>query len=184
LKSLWDETTHLLATTTPKEFFGYAEAEVVSPDFYREFAFHPFDETVAIPLGPVHNEECPLGAHKDFDFHVSANIDSLDPRLESVLGEQLQFYHVDIVKATGAKIRVFTFQPMGTGESPSTCFRVLGHYLESAGGFEGKLKMEATFAYARFPATASVPPVVRHMPQLRTAGNTLTSAENVHTGGL
>jgi hypothetical protein len=167
-KTLWDQTTALLGTAGPEEFFGYVEAEVVSPDYYREFAFHPFEESVPVPIGPVHNEECPLDAHKDFDFHISADIESLDRRLEEVLGGELYFYHVDILKVSGKKVRVFTFQPMGTGQSPTPCFEALGDYLAGAGGFAGKLKMEATFAYARFPLTAPVPPVVRQMPELKT----------------
>jgi hypothetical protein len=56
-------------------------------------------------------------------------------------------------------VRVYTFQPLGLREVPKL-YRLLVDYLQKSGGLEGKIKLEATYAFARFPKNAPVPPVI------------------------
>jgi len=161
----WAETVACLTEASEDDFWGYAEAETIAPQFRAEIDFKPFDPAVPPPFDRIILEECPEDLHKTFDFHVVADQATLDGRLHQTLVEALGLYHVDIRKGTGRSVRVYTFQPMGLKISPRPYFDALLKYLYTAGGMEGKLKMEATYAYARFPRRAHVPPVTTRMPQ-------------------
>jgi hypothetical protein len=159
LASSWNEVTAILGARPESDFYGYAEAEVVAPQHYVPLMWKPFDASVPFPLQRLDHEACPIGRHKEFDIHVTAALDSLDPRLQAVLEKEIGFYYVDVLKDDGRTVRVYTFQPLGaTGVHDA--FRSLVEYFRLAGGLEGKVKLEATYAYARFPAASPVPPIV------------------------
>ncbi len=166
LAESWRALGDLLAQTSRKEFYGYAEAEVVGPHHCTHFTQKPFDPRPRFPFARLDHEECPLGRHKDFDFHISADLSSIDLQLRQLLETKINFYHVDIRKPSGRVVRVYTFQPMGVQESVPLYYKLLLSYFEAAGGFAGKVQLESTYGFERFPSTASVPPIVTSMPRL------------------
>ena len=159
----WKNAINLLSTVSEKEFYGYAEAEVTPAKFCRPLPWRPFDASVPFPFERLEYEVCPVGKHKDFDIHLTVDLQSVDPGLKHILEGDVAFHYVDIRKPSGKVVRVYTFQPLGLKRSPHL-YNVLLAYLIEAGGLEGKIKLETTFAYARFPSTALVPPVVMKMP--------------------
>jgi len=163
----WHQTIDLLSATSRRDFYGYAEAEVIPPQRVHRLDWKAYDPSVPFPFGALDQSLCPVGRHKDFDFHLTVNLQSVDPRLRRLLEDEVNFYYVDISKPSGGTVRVYTFQPMGLKESPVPYFRLLVEYLHRAGGFEGKVQLETTYAYQRFPETAPVPPVVTKLPPLK-----------------
>lgn len=157
--------TAILAEAQDGDFYGYAEAEVIPPQYVSPIPPRPFDPRVPLPFSRIEQEICPLGKRKTFDFHVTARVDTLDARLDHALTENLGLYHVDVEKAVG-QVRVFTFQPMDVRESMRRYYEALRDYLLRAGGMDGKIKLETTYDYLRCPADAAVPPVNTKMPTL------------------
>lgn len=129
------------------------------------------------PFGRLEHEECPSGRYKHGDVHITAELSCIDPTLRKFLEEDIAFHYVDIRKPAGNVVRVYTFQPFGLSNI-SHLYKALLSYFQEAGGLEGKLKLETTYAFARFPQYAPVPPVLMKMPQMRdqSVGN---SAERV-----
>jgi hypothetical protein len=165
LRTGWERISSILAEAKTDDFYGYAEAEVIPPQYVSPIPFHPFDPGVPLPFTRIEQEICPLGKQKTFDFHVTARIDTLDERLNQALTENLGMYHVDVEKTAG-RVRVFTFQPMDVKESMRPYYEALRDYLVRAGGMDGKVKLETTFDYLRCPIDAAVPPVNTKMPTL------------------
>jgi len=165
LVETWKETSSILSTTSASEFYGYAEAEVTQRRFQTPLTWKPFDSSVRFPFGRLDHQECPPNKHKHFDIHVTANLSSLSPDLKQLLEKEIAFNYVDIRKASDQVVRVYTFQPLGLKETPEL-YQLLVAYFQKAGGIQGKTKLEATFAYRRFPRTAPVPPIVTRMPTI------------------
>jgi hypothetical protein len=165
LRTVWESVAAILAGAKDGDFHGYAEAEVIPPQYVSPIPFRPFDPGVPLPFTRIEQEICPLGKRKTFDFHVTARINTLDERLDKALTENLGMYHVDVEKTVG-RVRVFTFQPMDVKESMRPYYEALRGYLISAGGMDGKVKLETTFDYLRCPIDAAVPPVNTRMPTL------------------
>lgn len=159
----WNRAAELLSTTSPKEFFGFMEGESVSSAQVAHFEYKPFDANVPFPFGKVENVDCPTDKFKDYDVHVSADLATIDPKLKALLENEVGFYYADIRKPSGKVMRVYTFQPIGMPLSDQF-FRVLSDYFQRAGGLEGKLKVEFTLNYARFPQKVRVPPVITRAP--------------------
>ncbi len=149
----------MLASATQTDFYGYAEAEITPPRFRDQFAWKPFDESIPLPVQTFQYEECPIGRYKDIDIHLTAELESLDENLQHVLEHRINFHYVDIRRASGAVVRVYTVQPLGV-KRVARLYHAIASYVRAAGGFQGKIKLEATYAYARFPAEAPVCPVI------------------------
>lgn len=162
----WKQLSALLTSTSEKEFYGYAEAEVISPQNNYTITLKPFDPSVPFPFSRLRHEECPFSRCKTFDLHVTADLSTLNPDLRRLLEDEINFYYVDVRKKSGKCVRVYTFQPMATQESPNLYFKLLCDYFNKAGGMEGAVKLEATYAYTRFPETSPVPPIVRVLPPI------------------
>ncbi len=158
----WQRALEILRDVTGSEFHGYAEAEVTPPRFRVVLPWQDFDASVPFPLTRLSYEECPLGRHKDFDIHVTADLATIDSRLKQLLEDRINFNYVDIRKPSGKVVRVYTFQPLGTKVSTSV-FDVLLAYFQTAGGLEGKIKLEVCTHFARFPEHAVVCPVVTQL---------------------
>lgn len=159
----WNQVTALLAVAPQSEFAGYAEAEVVSPQHTTPIQWRPFDPSVPFPFGRLEHEICPLDKHKDFDLHVTVDLSTLDPELKRLLEQDINFYYIDVLKAGGRLLRVYTCQTVGVKDAPKL-YDMVVHYFGRAGGFEGQIKLEATYAYARFPESSPVPPIITKMP--------------------
>jgi hypothetical protein len=162
---LWGQVVSILRATPETEFRGYAEAEVVSPQHITPIPWRPFDPSVPFPFGRLEHEVCPLDKHKDFDLHVTVNLSTLDPELKRLLEQDIKFYYIDVLKDTGRLLRVYTCQTVGLKDAPKL-YELVVNYFERAGGFEGQIKLEATYAYARFPESSPVPPIISSMPRL------------------
>jgi hypothetical protein len=172
----WNQVTALLSTTPESEFHGYAEAEVVSSQHTAPIEWRAFDSSVPFPFGPLEQDVCPLDTHKDFDLHITVDLSTLDPNLKRLLEEGIKFYYVDVHKASGKLLRVYTCQTLDVKDAPRL-YDLVVDYFGKAGGFEGQIKLEATYAYTRFPETSPVPPVIRRMPPL-TAQNLLSRSKD------
>jgi hypothetical protein len=166
----WKEVIELLSITSETDFYGYAEAEIAPAHRSALIEWKPFNPSIPFPFARLEQKECPAGKWKQFDFHITANISTLDARLKHLLEDEINFYYVDILKSSGKTKRVYTFQPMGIKESPNPHYRILLDYFRKAGGIEGKIQLEATYAFARFPAHASVPPIVTELPPIMGNG--------------
>lgn len=162
----WKESLSILSDVSRSDFFGYAEAEVTPSRFRTEFRFKPFDSMVPFPFSRFEHVPCPPDKHKDLDVHLTANLSSIDPRLKYILEEEINFNYVDIRKPSGNIVRVYTFQPCGI-RTIIGLYKHLVTYLLEAGGLEGKVKLEATHGFARFPHYAPVPPIVTTLPPLQ-----------------
>lgn len=167
----WDEAISLLSTVSETEFYGYAEAEVTSGGFDTQLPWKPFVPSIPLPFRHLEYEECPPGKYKDFDIHLTVNLSSLHPEMKRILEDEIIFHYVDIEKASNKVVRVYTFQPLGVEKAPDL-YNALVTYLQQAGGLEGDLKLEATYAFARFPRAAPVPPIVTKFPALTNSINT------------
>jgi hypothetical protein len=161
--ALWARTVKRLSQAPPASFYGYAEAEVTPPQYRSHLEWKPFDPGVPFPFGRFEHEAAAPGQHKDFDIHVSVDLSRLDPRLQRLLEEEVGFYYVDIRKQPGKVVRVYTVQPCGIKRFPEFYMPLLAYFLQ-AGGCQGKIKLEATYAFARFPETARVPPIITRIP--------------------
>jgi hypothetical protein len=155
----WEKAICILSAASSDDFHGYAEAEITPLHFNIPLKFKPYDSSVAFPLGRLEHEACPLDKHKDLDIHLTANLSSINPDLKRLLEEDISFNYVDIRKPSGTMVRVYTFQPLGV-KGITKLYKLLVTYLQKAGGLEGKIKLEATYAFARFPSSAPVPPVI------------------------
>ena len=155
----WKETEAFLAATKPEEFFGFLEGETTNPNQEVKLPYKPFDPKVPFPFGKLQNEECPPDKYKDFDIHVSCNPSTIDPRLRKLLEEDIGFYYADIQKSPERVVRVYTFQPVGLPKMMEI-FQTLADYFQKAGGLDGKIKLEVTLNYARFPQSVRVPPII------------------------
>lgn len=162
-ETTWSQAVSLLAASRSDEFFGYGEWEITPPEFNRPIDWKPFRPDVPFPLARLPYEECPPGVYKDFDIHVSANLRTLDRDLQTRLESDIGFHFVDIRKSADRVVRVYTFQPLGVQDQWGIFDRLQAYFLR-AGGMEGKIKLEVTRAYRRFPGTAPVCPIVRTVP--------------------
>jgi hypothetical protein len=165
LRALWTRIVDLLSQASPSDFYGYAEAEITPPKFRAWFDWKPFDKSVPPPIQRFEYEECPIGRYKDVDIHLTAELDSLDPGLQAVLESTINFHYVDIRRPAGSVVRVYTVQPLGV-RRVAQLYKRIAEYIDRAGGLQGKIKLEATCAYARFPSDAPVCPVVVAVPEL------------------
>ncbi len=161
LQLKWEKLAALLSASCPHDFRGFAEAEATAREHRAYFAYQPFAPDVEFPLHPLHPEPCPPGAHKAFDVHVVADLDTLDQEFDRVL-TGAGFYVVDIRTRRGEMHRCYTVQPMDAGEA-NRLFEALRVYFTRCGGFRGKMKVERAHAFARFPADADVPPIIRNL---------------------
>jgi hypothetical protein len=125
----------------------------------------PFDPAVRFPFGRLAHEDCPVGRCKDFDVHVSTNLDVLDVWLQVLLEQEIGFYFADVRKPAGNVVRVYTFQPLGVPKGAGL-YHLLLAYFRDAGGLSGEIKLEVTLDYARFPASVRVPPVIMRLPSM------------------
>lgn len=160
---IWMQSVELLERSTPNAFFGYGEWEVTPPQFNRAIEWKPFRPEIPFPIARLPYEVCPIGEYKDFDVHISAKLRTLDAELQARLEDESGFHYVDIRKSPERVVRVYTFQPLGVGNQ-GDIFERLYAYFREAGGMEGKIKLEVTRAYQRFPADAPVCPIVRNVP--------------------
>jgi hypothetical protein len=160
----WKETEAFLSTTKPEEFFGFMEGETTAPSQQVNLPYKPFDPKVPFPFGKFQHEDCPPDKRKDFDIHISADRNTIDPRLQDLLVEKVNFYYADIIKPTGKVVRVYTFQPVGVPKMMEI-FQTLADYFQKAGGLEGKIKLEVTLNYARFPLSVRVPPIITKLQE-------------------
>jgi hypothetical protein len=165
-EQLWERVTALLRESGPSEFHGYAEAEVTPPNRRVDLPGKVFDPLIPFPFGRLEYEDCPIGRHKDFDIHVTADLTSIDTRLKHVFEDDVNFNYVDIEKQSGRVVRVYTFQPLGTNVTHEVFDMLLG-YLRCAGGLEGKIKLEVCTHFERFPETAACCPIIRELPARR-----------------
>ena len=160
---LWKESLSILSRASKTDFFGYAEAEITPARFRTELGFKSFDSGVPFPFSKLEHLPCPLDKHKNLDVHLTADFSSIDSRLRHILEEVINFNYVDIRKPAGKVVRVYTFQPCGI-RTIVGLYNSLTTYLLKAGGLEGKIKLEATYGFLRFPHYAAVPPVVLTLP--------------------
>lgn len=160
--TLWQRAIPLLQKAEASEFHGYAEAEFTPPRYRVELPWKDFDPSARFPLGRFDYDACPLDQHKDFDVHVTADTARIDPRLQRLFEEEINFNYVEIRKPLGKVVRVYTFQPLGEQVTHGV-FDVLLDYCEKAGGLDGKIKLEVCTHFARFPKTAAVCPIVRKL---------------------
>ena len=167
LRATWQQTLEVLSKSSRDDFCGYAEAEITPPRFRSNFAWKPFDRSVPLPLESFQYEECPMGRYKDVDIHLTAERESLDPNLRNVLEHELNFHFVDIRRPSGAVVRVYTVQPLGV-KHVNRLYTTITDYIHVAGGLKGKIKLEATHRFARFPSDAPVCPVITKIPDGRT----------------
>ena len=163
LRMTWNQAVALLSQTSRFEFCGYAEAEITPPRYRAKFDWKPFDRSVPLPLKAFEYESCPINRYKDVDIHLTADLNSIDPDLQRVLEDQMNFHFVDIRRACGSVVRVYTVQPLGITDVGKLYIKV-ADYIWAAGGLEGKIKLEATYRFARFPSDASVCPVITKIP--------------------
>ena len=163
LRIRWQASLDVLSNAAPDEFQGYAEAEITPTRFRTTFAWKPFDPSVRVPLRRFEYEQCPLDDYKDVDIHLTAELLTIDPQLQSILENDINFHYVDIRRPTGAVVRVYTVQPLNVRRI-SALYHTLTEYIQAAGGMQGKIKLEATYAYARFPYNAQVCPIIRAVP--------------------
>jgi hypothetical protein len=163
LTDAWRKARERLAQAADQnEFFGYAEAEVTPPGFVCRFPGGRFSPVASLPFGRLQHEQCSENEAKECDLHFSAVLETLDPRLEDVL-EEVGFYHVDVRKSPNRVVRVYTFQTLGV-MAVAGLYRSLRDYLMKVSGAEGKLKLEATIDFARYPNCVPVPPIIRVSP--------------------
>jgi hypothetical protein len=163
----WKTVINVLSNVSANEFYGYAEAEVTLAKYRVPLDWKPFVPSIPFPFGQLQHEECPPSKYKHFDIHITVDLASIDHNLKRLLEERIAFNYVDIRKPSGSRVRVYTFQPLGIKETP-VLFNLLVKYFQKAGGLEGKIKLEATHAFARFPSTAPVPPIITRMPPIRS----------------
>jgi len=163
----WNQVSSLLAALPESEFHGYAEAEIVSSQHTTRIQWKPFDPSVPFPFGRLEQHACPADKHKDFDLHVSVDLSTLSPDLKHLLEEEIGFYYIDVLKNGGRLLRVYTCQTVGLKDA-AKLYDLAVNYFENAGGFEGQVKLEVTYAYTRFPKSSPVPPVISTMPRLTT----------------
>jgi hypothetical protein len=159
----WGQVMSILGTAPESEFRGYAEAEVVSPQHTTPIQWRAFDPSIPFPFGRLEQEVCPLGKHKDFDLHVTVDLSTLNPDLKRLLEQDINFYYIDVLKASGKLFRVYTCQTVAVKDAPKL-YDLVVSYCGRAGGFQGQIKLEATYAYARFPESSPVPPIISKMP--------------------
>jgi hypothetical protein len=159
---LWDRATTILRDAGPGEFHGYAEAEATPPGYRVELPWKDFDPSIPFPVGRFEYDECPLDVHKSFDVHITADVSTIDKRLQRLMEEDINFNYVEIEKPSGRVVRVYTFQPLGDGVTHEV-FDQLLRYCRQAGGFEGKIKLEVCTHFKRFPKTAVCCPIVRRL---------------------
>jgi hypothetical protein len=162
-RELWNRAAKLLQTAGRRSFDGYAEAEVTPARFRRYYELKPFQAGHKLPFERLAYTECPIDRYKDLDVHCTVDLGSIDPHLRDIFENDLNLHFVDIARSSGNVVRVYTFQPLGLKQAP-VLFWQLAEFLSKVGGFEGKIKLESTYAFARFPADAAVCPVVTHMP--------------------
>lgn len=176
----WDEAISLLSTVSETDFYGYTEAEITSGGFDTQLPWKPFVPSIPLPFRHLEYEECPPGKYKDFDIHLTVNLSLLHPEMKKILEDEIIFHYVDIKKVSNKVVRVYTFQPLGIEKAPDL-YNALVTYLQQAGGLEGELKLEATYAVARFPSTAAVPPIVTKLPALTKYPNSQIVTGRNHT---
>jgi hypothetical protein len=171
----WKEALSILSRASQSDFFGYAEAEITPTRFRTELPFKPFNPMVPFPFSKLEHMPCPSSKYKDLDIHLTVDLSSIDPRLKHTLEEEINFNYVDIRKPSGNIVRVYTFQPCGI-RTIVGLYKNLLTYLLMACGLEGKIKLEATYGFARFPHCAVVPPIVTTQPPLQTSWQTYLRA--------
>jgi hypothetical protein len=166
LDQCWTAIISILSTVSENEFYGYAEAEITPHQYRTLLPWKPFDASVVFPFGQLEHEKCPLEKYKDFDIHITVDLSSIDPKLKQFLEKEIVFHYVDIRKLADNVVRVYTFQPLGLKKTPHL-YKALLTYFQKSGGLEGKIKLEMTYAFARFPRNAPVPPVLMKIPHIR-----------------
>ena len=144
---------------------GYAHAEVIKPDWDIDVEYKPFDSAIPYPLEPFEAQS--RDQPKTWDIHISADADRLDPRLCEVLGERARMYYIDVMKASGRVVRVFTIQGIGSIHEGRELFRILGEYVTAAGGVQGAIKYEETCFWATYGNPQIVPPVIDNFVAVR-----------------
>lgn len=170
----WIVVTNLLSEVSTADFYGYAEAEITPYKYRALLPWKPFNASADFPFVRLEHEECPLERWKQFDIHITADLSSIDCGLKRLLEDEVGFHYVDIQKPAGNVVRVYTFQPLGLTKTLHL-YKALLTYFQESGGLEGKIKLETTYAFARFPRNAPVPPVLMKMPQPRTISRSATN---------
>lgn len=167
MEALWLASMVLLNTATSDEFHGYGEAEVTSARHRIEIPLKPFDPSLSFPFERFSYSECPLDGFKKFDIHVTADMATIDPRLQHLFEIEWNFHHVEIEKPDGRLVRVYTIQPFGPLIS-ADIWQPLVKFFTSCGGFEGKIKLEVCRFFQRFPKDAACCPVISSVAELAT----------------
>jgi hypothetical protein len=165
MEALWLESLALLESATNDEFHGYGEAEITSARHRIEIPLKPFDPALAFPFQRFSYSECPLDGFKKFDIHVTADMATIDPRLQHRFEEVWNFNYVEIEKPDGRLVRVYTIQPFGPLIS-ADIWQPLVDFFTACGGFEGKIKLEVCRFFERIPNDAACCPVVTRVSEL------------------
>lgn len=134
---------------------GYAHAEIIRPEWDLEIDLFPFTFQEKISITPFALERSSTA--KLWDIHISARLDSLDPRLMIRLHEELGFYFIDLLKPRG-RYRIFTIQGSQDIRAGRQLFLRLRQQLANWGGIEGSIKFEQTIYWRVIGATEMLPP--------------------------
>ena len=161
----WNSIVNRLHQCSNEEFSGYAEAEIIEDSLVQVITMKDFDESISIPFINLKHEQCPIDEHKMLDLHITVNLSTIDPRLKTIFENRIKFYYIDVKKNTGKVDRVYTCQILQS-KGAKSFFLAIKEYLILTGGFEGKVKLELTHGYARFPADVTVPPILVSVPQV------------------
>lgn len=137
---------------------GYAHGEVIKPEWDLAVSEKPFDSLVELPILPFVSGMS--RTPKKWDIHISAQLDSLDPRLQQKLCDYLRMYYIDLRKRSGAVNRVFTIQGTNSVLAGVSLFQILSEYLQRAGGMKGSVKFEQTSYWLVLGTPSIVPPVI------------------------
>ena len=160
MEALWLECVALLADTEADEFAGYGEAEITAAKHRIEIPYQPYDPNVRFPYGRFSYFACPLDEFKKFDIHITADVATIDPRLQRFLEVDCCFHYVEIDKPDGRSVRVYTIQPFGPDIS-AEIWQPLVEFFTRCGGFEGKIKLEVCRFFERFPKDMACCPIIR-----------------------
>jgi len=139
---------------------GYAHAEVIRPEWDHDLIHVPFDKTVRYPVKPFVIEQ---DVHpKVWDIHISARLETLDPRLEQVLITDANMYSIDLKKTAGI-YRIYTIQGRRAVQEGLKLFETLKSYLVAVGGMEGSIKYEQTCFWDTYGSPQIVPPTTANV---------------------
>lgn len=141
-----------------KDCIGYSHAEIIKPEWDIDLEHKPFSSAILFPI--EYFDPVPSTVPKKWDIHISAFVNSLDSELENVLFSKAGMYFIDVKKASGQVVRVFTIQGTNKIQEGYQLFERIVKYLENAGGMKGSVKFEQTIFWGVYGNPQIVPPVI------------------------